>query len=233
MMQLKPQWQHLADRVDAMSLRERILIFLAAALVLITLANTLLIKPLLTRQRAMSQQIVLTQAQTSALQAQIQTMVKAGGTDPDAALRARMAELQAKSAESDKALRDIQSGLVSPQQMPTLLEDILQRNRALRLVSLKTLPIQDLAATLSSGDTKSPGKQTQEGTASELAVFKQGVEITVEGNYLDLLRYLTAMESSPWRMFWGNAELSVNKYPEATLTLRLYTLSLDKAWLAI
>lgn len=230
MMQAKQQWKQLAERVDAMSLRERALIFLAAALVLVTLVNTLLIEPLLTRQQATSQQIVQTQAKTSALQAQIQALVTARSADPDAPLRARMAQLQADSAEAGQALQDIQSGLVAPRQMPALLEDILRRNHGLRLVALKTLPMENLAATLDTAAAK-PASETD--AASELAVFKHGVEITVEGSYPDFLRYLTAMESSPWRMFWGKAELSADTYPKATLTLRLHTLSLDKAWLAI
>lgn len=235
MMQAKQQWQRLAERVDAMSLRERALIFLAAALVLVTVVNTLLIEPLLTRQQAMSQQIVQTQAKTSALQIQIQALVTARSADPDAPLRARMAQLQADSAEAGQALQEIQSGLVAPRQMPALLEDILRRNRGLRLVALKTLPMENLAATLDTAAAK-PASETDtasELAASELAVFKHGVEITVEGSYPDLLRYLTAMESSPWRMFWGKAELSADAYPKATLILRLHTLSLDKAWLAI
>lgn len=224
MMQAKQQWQRLAERVDAMSLRERALIFLAAALVLVTLLNTLLIKPQLTRQQAISKKLMQTQTMTNALQMQIQALVQARSADPDAPLHERMAKLQAESAEADRVLQEIQSGLIAPQQMPALLDDILQRNRGLRLVSLKTLPVENLAAT---PDVPAAG------AAPGPAVFRHGVEIAVEGGYLDLLRYLAAMEASPWRMFWGKADLNVDAYPKATLTLRLHTLSLDKAWLAI
>ena len=67
MNKLKQQWLNLAERVDAMSLRERALIFLAAVLVLVTLINTLLIAPLLKRQGELSRQIVQMQTQTQAL----------------------------------------------------------------------------------------------------------------------------------------------------------------------
>lgn len=227
-MQVKQQWQNLAERVDAMSLRERALIFLAAALVLVTLLNTLLVKPQLTRQQAISQKLVQTQTVTAALQAQIQSLVQARSADPDAPLRERMAKLQAESADADKVLQEIQSGLIAPQQMPALLDDILQRNRGLRLVSLKTLPVENLAA--APAETE---KTQQQDAVRAPAVFRHGFEIAVEGGYLDLLRYLAAMEASPWRMFWGKADLKVEAYPKATLTLRLHTLSLDKAWLAI
>lgn len=233
MKQIRQKWQNLADRVDAMSLRERVLIFAAAALLLITLANMLLIDPLLSRQSVLSRQVVQTQAQTNALQAQIQVLASARNVDPDEALRARLQQMQEEMSGADAVLRDFQSGLVSPQQMPAMLEDILLRNRALRLVSLKTLPTQDLAVAVEEAAAQAEGKGTTPAPAQQAGVFRHGVEITVQGSYADLLRYLTAMEASPYRMFWGKADLKTDAYPKATLTLTLYTLSLDKAWLAI
>ena len=235
---LKAQWQRLADRVDAMSLRERALIFLAVAMVLIVLVNTVLIDPLLVRHKKLQQQIAQTQEKTNAMQTQIQTLVKTWNVDPDIALRSRLAQLREQSEQTGKTLEDIQSGLVPPQRMPALLEDILRHNRSLRLVALKTLPVTILgepeatAAGKAAGETDKPA-QAQKPATPESIVYKHGVEITVEGSYLDLLRYLTEIESLPWHMFWGKADLDVEKYPKVTLTLRLYTLSLDKAWLAI
>jgi General secretion pathway, M protein. len=235
MTQIGQKWQNLADRVDAMSLRERALIFLAAVLVLITLVNTLLIDPLLKRQSALSRQIVQTQTQTQALQSQIQALATANNADPDEALRARLQQLQQDLASADTALLDFQNGLVPPQQMPAMLEDILLRNRALRLVSLKTLPTQNLAAAVEEAVAQAADGETPPSrpAAPQAGVYRHGVEITLQGSYADLLRYLAAMESSPYRMFWGKAALKADTYPKATLTLTLYTLSLDKAWLAI
>jgi MSHA biogenesis protein MshJ len=34
-------------------------------------------------------------------------------------------------------------------------------------------------------------------------------------------------------MFWGEVSLSVEKYPDAVMTLTVYTLSLDKTWLTV
>ena len=231
---LKAQWQRLADRVDAMSLRERALIFLAIAIVLIVLVNTVLIDPLLTRHKKLQQEITQTQEKTSAMLAQIQTLVKTWNVDPDIALRSRLAQLREQSDQTGKTLEDIQSGLVSPQRMPTLLEDILRHNRSLHLVALKTLPVKVLGEpdTTVAGEAAKPA-QAQKPTTPESVVYKHGVEITLEGSYLDLLRYLTEIEALPWHVFWGKADVDVEKYPKVTLTLRLYTLSLDKAWLAI
>ena len=234
----KTQWQRLADRVDAMSLRERALIFLAIAMVLIMLVNSVLIDPLLVRHKKLQQQIAQTQEKANAMQTQIQALVKTWNVDPDTALRTRLAQLREQSDQTGKTLEDIQSGLVPPQRMPALLEDILRHNRSLRLVALKTLPVKVLGEpeTTAAGKTAAEADksaQAQKPATSDSIVYKHGVEITVEGGYLDLLRYLTEIESLPWHMFWGKADLDVQKYPKVTLTLRLYTLSLDKAWLAI
>lgn len=235
MEKLKRQWLHQAERVDALSLRERLLIFLAAALVLVTLVNTLLIDPQLSRQTALSRQAAQTQIQLTALQEQVRILAAEQSEDPDAPLRARMQQLQKELASADTSLLDFQSGLVSPQQMPSMLKDILQRNRTLRLVSLQTLPRQNLAAAVveaaAQGAEAGAAEALQQTTQS--GVFRHGVKITVEGGYADLLRYLMEMESSPWEMFWGKAELKTGEYPKSTLTLTLYTLSLDKAWLTI
>ena len=55
----------------------------------------------------------------------------------------------------------------------------------------------------------------------------------MRGRYLDLLGYLGELEDLPAQMFWGGAKLNVVHYPEAELTLTLYTLSLDKTWLVV
>lgn len=234
---LKTQWKRLSDRVDAMSLRERTLIFLAVAAILIVAVNTVLINPLLARHKNLQQQITQTQEKSSAMEMQIQALVKSWNNDPDLALRARLTHLQGQYEQSGKTLEDIQSGLVPPQRMPVLLQDILRHNQSLHLVSLKTLPVMSLGEQETKPDSKVTGKtekptQVKPGSAENL-VYKHGVEITVEGSYLDLLRYLSEIESLPWHMFWGKADLEVDKYPKETLTLRLYTLSMDKAWLAL
>ena len=231
---LKKHWLKIANRIDAMSLRERAMVFIAIAITVVSLMNALLIDPTLTRQKQLSEQIVRTQQTTSILQGQIQTLLKMSTTDPNAALRIKLAGLRAQSELSGKTLEDIQSRLVSPQQMPALLEDILRRNKSVHLIALKTLPVEALDGNTAS-TTKQPGKTDPAGnsTSSGTHVYKHGVEITLTGSYFDLIHYLTAIEALPWRMFWGKAELNVDDSNNITLTLRLYTLSQEQAWISI
>lgn len=226
---LQQRWLMLANRIDAASLRERVMIFGAAALVLITLINSLLIAPLLAKQAQLTQEILQAQKTTAQLHEQILTLIQIGTADPNQALQARLAQLQQQTHAGGKALDDIQNKLVTPQQMPALLEDLLKNNKAVHLVALKTLPI-----TLLNDKKTGPSAATKTTNNDKLPhIYQHGIELTITGKYLALTHYLMALEALPWRMFWGKAKLDVDKEGEIQLQLRLYTLSQDKTWLSI
>lgn len=230
---LKKRWQGYADRIDALSLRERVMIFIATTAVMITLMNVLLIDPLLAHQKMLSGRIVQIQNTNAVMQKQIQTLLQLGNRDPDAALKLRVSQLLKQTGQSVKTLGDIQSHLVSPGQMPALLEDILHQNRKVHLIALKTLPAVAINPQPSdkpeNKKERLPKKTPDQDT---VLIYKHGVELTVSGNYFDLVHYLSALEHLPWRMFWGNAQLTVNEDHTIRLSLRVYTLSQDQAWLS-
>ena len=62
-------------------------------------------------------------------------------------------------------------------------------------------------------------------------IYKHGVEIVIQGRYLDMMHYMSALEAMPWQLFWGKATMQIDTYPDATLSLTLFTLSLDEKWL--
>lgn len=236
---MKQYWQRIETRIDAMGIRERTMAFAIAALLVITAVNSFFLDPLLKEQKSASQQVMQDQQQIAALQAEIRTLVASRDIDPDGASRMRLHELKQQSTQLQEDLKGMQKGLVSPDKMASLLEDILKRNSRLQLVTLKTLPAAMLTEP-SSGDDASGGKKpdashpAKEGAAvAKEAVYKHGVEVVVQGSYLDLLAYLTELEAMPWQLFWANAKLDVVAYPKATMTLTLFTLSLDKKWLYI
>jgi MSHA biogenesis protein MshJ len=238
---MKQYWQLIVLKIDALSLRERAMIFAAAAAVLIALVDTALLEPQFAKQKLLSEQMTQEQAKIAEIQAEIQQKAKSQAIGPDVANRMRLQALKQQSAEMQGTMRDFQKGLVAPDKMSELLESILKQNGRLRLVSLKTLPVAGLPDLISI-ESKTVGEKAAAATASlakqdsQLTsgfVYRHGVEIMVEGGYLDMMNYMAALEAMPWQVFWGRAKLSVDEYPKATLTLTLFTLSLDKAWLNI
>jgi MSHA biogenesis protein MshJ len=216
--------KRLAERFDEKSLQERALIFGVSAALLVSLFNALLLDPLITRQKALSLQLLEQQTKIKALMESVQVAAQRRTADPDTTARARFEELKRRQAALDEVLRVKGRELVAPEKMPGLLEDILGRNRRLQLVSLRSLPV--IAVT--------PASQGSPGAAAiSRGVFKHGVELTLKGGYLDLLQYAADLEKLPWQMYWSDAVLNAEAYPADQLTLTLYTLSLDRAWLRI
>ncbi len=228
---MKRYWQKLALKVDALTLRERAIIFVMAALFVVVLMNVLLLDPQFSKQTQLSKKTQQEQAQIAAIQAEILQKVKSQGVNPDDAEQDRLQKLKQQATLIRTTLLKTQKDLVSPEKMAALLEDILKRNGKLRLVSLKTLPASSLiepAAGAAPPATALP--PSQQGARS---IYKHGVEIMVEGGYMDMLEYMAALEAMPWQLFWSKARLNVEEYPRTTLVLTLYTFSLDKKWLAI
>jgi MSHA biogenesis protein MshJ len=207
-----------AERIDNATLRERVLLFAAAALIVIFVVNATLIQPLRDTQRRLGADIAQKEAELRTIQGGLQRMMQAQRVDPDARNRERIAQLQLEVNSLDASIAEEQRRFTPPQRMRQVLEEMLERGKRLQVLDMKTLPASDLAAT-----------QGQSGRR----VFRHGMEITLAGSYLDLYAYLHGLEALPTQLYWGRAEMSVAEYPVATLKLTVYTLSFDQAWLVV
>jgi MSHA biogenesis protein MshJ len=226
---VKQYWERYAALLNARNSRERTLIFVMVLVVVWGLLSALFLDPLLAKKKRLTLEANQQQTQMQQLRAQIENVLSGGRVDPDAATRARLAALNHKLEQSRAALQSVRQSLVPPEKMARLLEDVLTQNRNLRLVSLKTLPVSGVLEM----PTDAAPHKTEEKTPAGLAIYKHGVEIAVSGSYAELTQYLDTMEKLPWRMIWGKAEMRVEEYPLVTLTITLYTLSMDKTWLSV
>ena len=234
---MKQSWQKLVLRIDALTLRERAIIFAVAVLILVTLINAVLLDPQYAKQSKLSQQIRQQQAQIADIQNQIQQRVKLQESDPNQEERAQLETLTQRAQGMRDSLGSLQQELVSPEKIADLLENMLRKNDKLLLVSLKSLPVTRLNESVEEIQARQQKNGQQPAPASGAAaddvdaVYKHTVELTVQGSYLDMLAYVKALEKMPWRVFWENAQLKADGDRQATLTLTLFTLSLDKKWL--
>jgi MSHA biogenesis protein MshJ len=228
---LKLQLEKLTTKIDSLSLRERAVIFVAAAFLLVTMINTIFLDPLLSRQKKLSQQVVQQQEKMKEIQASLAALVQAKNNDANSPLRERIKSLKQQISEGEIYLKTRRDKLVPPEKMGELLQQVLSKNANLQLVALVTLPSAPLVEP--SEAKQGGGTVNTKSTMLERQIYKHGVKITLRGSYADLLQYLTALEKLPAQMFWGAAKMNVNRYPTAELTLTLYTLSLDATWLRV
>jgi MSHA biogenesis protein MshJ len=224
---VKQQWADLLGKFEALNERERMMIF-AAVLTVFYGVYTYLIEPVLKEQSKLRAAIAQDTTSANNFDLQLKTLVSKHGEVKLTPEENKINALKAHLVTLEEEVYNVKNMLIKPEKMPDLLSDILSRNKDLTLVSLKTLPIKRLF-------DKGIKDLAHD---HELPIFKHGVELTVEGRYLDLLSYVASVEKLPWQLSWDNAELVVDKkptspYPLTQLTMSISTLSLEKNWLSI
>lgn len=229
-----------AARFDALSLRERVLVACAGLAVAAFLAHLLVLAPQLSAKAALVQRISDQRGELAVLQSQLETL-SGQVRDPDAAPRQRLAEARNQIAAIDTQIKTIGRNLVPAKEVSRLLQDLLGHRAGLRLVSLRTLPVAGLLEHRQDapGDAAAPavaagqsGPSAAPDPSAEAGIYKHGVEIAVQGSYHDLAAYLGELERLPQRLFWSRASLRA-EYPVSTLTVTVFTLSLERTWLTL
>lgn len=207
-----------ADRIDAASLRERVLVFLALTLILVFIANAALLQPLRTKQKRSAADTAQRQKELQTIQAEVQRLALAGRTDPNAASRARQAALREQLAETEARIAQEQRRFTPPERMRAVLAEMLQRSKGVAIVDMRSLPVARI------GPEKSAG-------SGEL--YRHGLELTLSGGYGELYEYLRGLERLPTQLYWREIRLSVTHHPVITLKFTAYTVSFDRAWLIV
>lgn len=219
-------WQKYAQKFSALSARERTMVLAAGVAVIGFAGYLLLVAPEFDRHKRLEGQIASHRTEAVTMRTQAQQLLKGLAQDPNAEAHARIAQMRQQIEELDTGVRSVQSGLVAPNRMAALLEEMLTRNRRIQLMGLRTLPVTMLIEPANSGADKAAAAPLRN-------VYKHGVEITLQGSYPDLLDYLARLEKLQWQMFWARTRMDASDYPRVRLTLTLYTLSLDRAWLVV
>ncbi len=230
---LKSQYQQYADRLDALSLRERGIVFIAILGALYFIAVNLMFTPLQKEKDKLQGQVQTKREQIQIMEVQLQGLLSGGSHDPDAAKREKFNTLQQTLKDMDAALAKATTGLVSPKEMAPLVEKILMSNRGLKVMKVESLvaaPLLESAAPHAA--TEQPHRAKRVADAG-LNVYKHGLRIELSGSYPDLLRYLRALEGLPWKVFWGQVSLQTDKYPVSHMSLVIYTLSTQEGWVVL
>jgi MSHA biogenesis protein MshJ len=211
--------KHYAERIDAATLRQRLLVFVSAALVLLLLGNAFFLQPQRAKQARLAAETAQYQKELSLLRDLLGRMVSAASVDPDAPMSRRQAALRAELSMLNSRIAGEERRFTAPDRMREVLEEMLGRNKGLTLVDLRTLAVVPL--------------MPQRAGATPSGMFRHGMELTVRGTYGDLYDYLRMLEQLPSQLYWARAELTVAEHPQLTLKLTVHTISFERAWLVV
>ncbi|RZS52230.1 hypothetical protein [Sphaerotilus mobilis] len=225
-------WRHVARAFDARAPRERLLLIASATVLLVGLADVMWLQDGWQSWQTLRQQRQGLETGLQRLKADQAALVDRHAADVQR-MQAEVAALEQRlSRPSDGASHD----LVSAEQMPTLLGELIGRRHGLRIRALQSLGQTPVGANEPpAGKAAASASSTSSATLASppTTLYRHGVEVRVEGSYPELLAYLQALESLPQKLLWGSLQLQVEQHPRAVLTLRVYTLSPQAGWVQL
>lgn len=225
--------KQLQQRIDELNIKERGLIMLAAILCCYMLWDSYLIMPQAEETRQMQGRITNLNKQILALRQQSAAIVTRSSEDPDAENKKKLEQLKDQHSIADKALNEATEHLIPSELMSRVLEDVLLKSSNLRFVSMKGLGVTPLIQPGEAGDSRATTTQSDKEEKTVIGAFKHGLQISFEGEYMDVLAYLQALEALDWSFFWHSVDYKVGEYPRATVTVTVYTLSLQDGWIDV
>ncbi len=210
---------NLASRVNAMTLRERALVFGAVLAVVALTWDRALMQPL--ERRQVAAQSVLESLSQPADASGLDATLALDATSQrlnEAVVREQLVRgrLNSVNAELGASAAD----LLPPERMVRVLRDVLAGQHGLELVSMRNLAPLPLVP-------------PDNANVAATGPFLHPVEIVVAGDYLGVLDYLRALESLEWRFYWRALELKVDKFPRNVVRLEIATLGTDAEWLGV
>jgi MSHA biogenesis protein MshJ len=220
-----PSLQSALNKLDAVTIRERAMVAVAALAVVAGIWQWLLMQPLDARRSALLSQIsALEESSTAAADA-----IAAANLNDESLRMARELAADRTSLEGiDHALYSETTGLIRPEQMAQVVTDVLRQRGHLTLISLRNDPARPLIVPAT---TATPGPDAAPPLLA--GPYVQTLTLELQGSYLDVLTYLQALEHLPWRFYWTSLDLRSAGYPMNRVTLQLSTLSLDPTWLGV
>lgn len=201
---MKVDWKKQLARINALSLRERVMLFVSIAFVMVALTDTLLWSPAAAKRKSLLAEQAASSKELATLR---QTLIDASPTSqpdsPRGQMLARIAQSRAELQAVDSQIRENIGDGKRLANLPDLMNQVLRRHERLTLTRLMTT-------------SDRPADKSGETT-----LRWQAVDLGVSGGYLDLVQYLDDLERALPELRWGPMQINSKQTPPE-LTVRLF-----------
>lgn len=202
---MKRWWTVLAARIDALSLRERVFLFVTLLVLCMLLADVLWLAPVQAVHAQLSQRLSAQQVELQRLREELRT--SSGETGPARQMREELARLRERTQAVNQAIEALPQADADETPLSKVLVHFLRRHEGLVLVRTATLAAE--------------ARGSDAAAAGATAFKRQGLELTVAGPYAELTRYVQTLERALPALRWGAMKVESQKQP-AELTLQVW-----------
>jgi len=125
--------------------------------------------------------------------------------------------LKERIERGKQAIAEQQSMLAPASQMRNLLDGLLNQGVRLQLRSMRTMPPEEVKFTPISGVA-----------LTQALLYRQGIELSVSGSFLETLGWLRSVEAMPRKLLWDGLTMKVGDDGVVTLSMLVHTYSPDR-----
>jgi MSHA biogenesis protein MshJ len=237
---MKAKLIQVMNRLELLSLRERVMVLAGVPLALLVSAEALWFGPARDHAAQALKEQEIKQTELTSLTAALANQPATPSLPAADQLVRQRKELQ-EQIDSGRQLLD---NLGRSIDWGTVVRGTVAGTPGLMLVELKTTPAEPISmapaprqattaprAPVAGGRAAAPAgpaAQPPAGlppTPEEGQVYRHRAELTVKGDFSPLLAYLQSLQRVPGELRWDRMELSVADYPQASVRLGLHTLS--------
>ncbi len=202
-------WIKQATRINALSLRERLFLFISLLTICLALADVAWLSP---AQSAHKQALQKLDKQNEDLKKSTETMKSLGDTGGSVkTLNGELSAVKKQIEQVNQSIVSATSGPVDDKPLAQVLVHLLRRYEGLALVTTSSMT-PELTDKKISPDTAG---------SSLSGLTRQGVELTVSGPYSQLVQYVQTLETAMPHIRWGTMKLKSEKQPPE-LILQLF-----------
>ncbi len=199
---MKAWWTKLAARVDALSLRERVFLFLTLIALSMLLANVLWLAPVQALHQQIAQRFAAQDTELQRLREELRN--SSAGTGPGQQVREELVQARERLVAVNQEIAQMPLAQADGTPLTKVLVHFLRRHEGLVLVRTATL-----------------APDSRQGQGATAGMTRQGLELTVAGSYHELTRYVQTLERALPALRWGLMRMNSERQL-AELTLQVW-----------
>lgn len=213
------EWQ---QKINALSQRERVILFVTAIAVVVMIMQFLLLGPVITERKQLARQQQQLEQQIVRQRAEQQTIKAILASGVNREKQAHRDNLKVALGELDKQIESSVLALIPPKLMPEVLESVLTQSERVKLIRLENLPVEPVLE-----------QAAVDGVAMKQGLYRHRFSLLLSGDYPSVISYLEKLASLPWHFHWDSLFYEVKQYPSATIKLDVHTVSMSQEWLGV
>ena len=209
---------HYRARFDSLSLRERGLIVASVIVLMGYLWWMLFAESVLQETKALEGQNSKIVAEIELLNQtadQIDQRIREG---VHKSKEQQLESLRAELKRVNEVLKQKTLELVDPDEMFSLMQNMIFRESQLRLIALSRKSVE-------------PAMQLSEDEAP--AIYRHVMSVEFQGGYQDIVKYIKGLEQLEWKLIWDRIHLQTEAYPKINVTIDISTLSESEQWVGL